>query len=158
PYKNPDNSAGDLRWKFILAHEFGHVMQRNAMGTLWNPYCFTPDGGVTTDCAAPNLADHPQAPDSCSCDHVSGANGLHCLQSLEYTPTAQLEGYAQFFSARVWNDADNTCLFRYYTQFRNDHATVSPPPFNASCSTFVNWCDNHCFAAQGGTEFDWMQF
>lgn len=160
PYTNPDNSAGDLRWKFILAHEIGHVMQQKAMGTLWNPYCFTPAPvNVTTNCSPPNTADHPGVDESCGCSHVSGSNGLHCLQSFEYTPVAQLEGYAQFFSARVWNAPDNTCLFRYYKQFLADGA-VNPtqPPFNASCSTFVNWRDNHCFHGQAGTEYDWMQF
>jgi hypothetical protein len=158
PYTNPDSSAGDLRWKFILAHEIGHVMQKKAMGTLWNPYCFTPGGNVTTNCNPPNTADLANAPASCRCDHVSGSNGLHCLQSFEYTPVAQLEGYAQFFSARVWNAADSTCLFRYYKQFRNDNGTISQPPFNTSCSAYVNWRDNHCFDDQGATEYDWMQF
>ncbi|MCH9680869.1 MAG: hypothetical protein K0V04_05500, partial [Deltaproteobacteria bacterium] len=116
PYTNPDNSAGDLRWKFILAHEFGHVMQGKAMGGLSNPYCFTPQGTVTYDCAAPNLADHPNAPASCSCDHVSGSNGLHCLQSWEHVSAAQIEGFAQFYAARVWNDPGSGCLFRYYKQ------------------------------------------
>lgn len=158
PYTNPDGSTGDLRWKFILAHEIGHVVQGKAMGSLWNPYCFTPAGALTFDCAAPNLADHPNAGDACQCDHVTGSNGLHCLQSFEYTSTAQIEGFGQFFSARVWNAADTTCLFRYYKQFRNDNATVSQPPINTSCSTYVNWRDNHCFDDQGGTEYDWMQF
>lgn len=158
PYTNPDNSPGDLRWKFVLAHELGHVVQRKAMGSLWNPYCFTPQGDLTTNCAPPNTGDLAQMPVSCRCDHVSGSNGLHCLQSLEYTPVAQLEGYAQFFAARVWNDADDTCLFRYYKQFRKDDGSVKQPPFNASCASFVNWRDNHCFSHNGGTEYDWLQF
>jgi hypothetical protein len=158
PYTKPDGSPGGLRWKFILAHEIGHVMQDKAMGQLWNPYCFTPTGAAATQCVEPNTPDHPDAPASCSCDHVSGSNGLHCLQSFERTSAAQLEGFAQFFAARVWNNTDNTCLFRYYKQFREDDGDVLQPPVNTSCSSYVNWRDNHCYSSWGGTEYDWLQF
>ena len=159
PYATPGGSPGGLRWKFILAHEYGHMVQKKAIGSLWNPYCFTPGGALTWDCAPPNLADPPGAPASCRCDHVSGSNGLHCLQSLEYTSTAQLEGYAQFFAARVWNDADGGCLFRYYKQFRSDRGLVIQPPVNVSCSDYVGWRDDHCSpSTNGGTEYDWLQF
>ncbi len=158
PYTNPDNSAGDLRWKFILAHEFGHVMQRKAMGGINNPYCFDTNGYVTYNCAPPNLADHPNAPASCSCDHVSGSNGLHCLQSYEHGSAAQIEGFAQFYASRVWNNPGSGCLFHYYKQFRNDNGTVTVPPVDTSCGNYVNWRDEHCFGSWGGTEYDWMQF
>jgi hypothetical protein len=158
PYTNPDNTPGDLRWKFILAHEFGHVMQGKAMGSLSNPYCFTTGGGSTFDCAAPNLPDHPQAPASCACAFVTGSNALHCLQSYENGPAAQIEGFAQFFAARVWNNPDASCLFRYYKQFREDNGTVVQPPVNKACATWVNWRDNHCYGSWGGTEYDWMVF
>ena len=158
PYTNPDNSAGDLRWKFILAHEAGHVVQSKAMGTPNNPYCFTANNQVTSNCEEPNLADPPIAPASCACDHVSGSNGLHCLQSMEWSPTAQVEGFAQFFSARVWSDADANCWFSYYKQFREDDDVVVQPPYEVSCSSFVNWRDNHCFDDEAGVEYDWLQF
>lgn len=158
PYTKPDNTPGMLRWKFVLAHEFGHVVQGKAMGLPWNAYCFTAAGNVTSNCSAPNLPDHPNAPDSCACDHVTGSNKLHCLQSLELTSSAIVEGFAQFFSARVWNKPDSTCLFRYYKQWRNDNGSVVQPPYNVSCSTYANWRDNHCYASTGSTELDWLHF
>jgi hypothetical protein len=128
------------------------------MGLPSYAYCFTPQGAVTSNCDAPNLADHPDAPASCSCDHVSGSNALHCLQSFERTSSAIVEGYAQFFAARVWNNADSTCVFRYYKQFRNDNGTVTQPPVNTSCAVYSNWRDNHCYDDWISTELDWLQF
>jgi|GEM_PF-2321909 len=157
PYVKPDNSPGNLRWKFVLAHEAGHVAQRRGMGTPANAYCFTADGNVTGDCEN-HLPDHPNAPPSCSCDHVSGSNSLHCLQSYEHTTAAQVEGWAQFFAARVWNDAGPGCIFNYYKQFREDDGSVEQPPYKVSCDSNVNWRDNHCFGSWGGTEYDWLQF
>jgi hypothetical protein len=158
PYTKPDNSPGMLRWKFVLAHEAGHIVQDKGMGIPSYAYCFTPAGVVTTNCAAPNTGDPPGAPASCSCGHVSGTNGLHCLQSIERTSSAIVEGYAQFFATRVWNNPDSGALFRYYKQFRNENGTVTQPPLNVSSSTFSNWRDNHCFDELMSTELDWLQF
>jgi hypothetical protein len=91
---------GDTYWKFTVAHEMGHIIQQRAMGTFFTDYNF---GGATV-----------KAPPKCSCDHVTSANTLHCLQSIEEPGAAQLEGFAQFFASRTWNRASETdCVFKY---------------------------------------------
>lgn len=53
----------------------------------------------------------------CGCQHVENSNADHCLQSVERTPMAQIEGYAQYFAAKIWNGSTSTCLFAYYKEF-----------------------------------------
>lgn len=58
---------GLLQYKYIIAHEAGHAVMRNGFGWPRNDYTYN---GTLQG--------------SCRCDHVAGANQLHCLQSTEY--------------------------------------------------------------------------
>jgi hypothetical protein len=161
---------GDTYWKFTVAHEMGHIIQARAMGNFFTDYNL---GGATI-----------KAPPKCSCDHVTSANTLHCLQSIEEPGAAQIEGFAQFFASRAWNRAsENDCVFKYYKEFLSDTCLPGAgadgcvpvagglmktlPPFPVSCLTPVRWRNNNCFDAavapgdlvtDFGVEYDWMGF
>jgi hypothetical protein len=162
----------DSRWKAIVSHEIGHVLQRRSSGS-WNAfYEFT--GGDN---------DHPGAPPMCRCDHVGGINSLHCLQSLEKPGAAQAEGYAQYVAARSWNDLDGAdCVLPYYKQFLWTECLVAAadcapdpisglvinsPPVPRSCIEPTKWRNTQCLSGTFGpdevvsdlsVESDWMGF
>lgn len=127
--------------KYVVAHEFGHILQESAMGLPHYDY------------------DQNAAQTLCRCDHVVSANNLHCLQSRELTGAAQIEGFAQFFASRVFNSpAGSDCTFVYYKEFKNPDGSVSSPPLARDCKAHVHWMENYCLAANAGTEQDWMNF
>lgn len=157
-YDSDGNTVpGDYNWKFTIAHEFGHILQHLTSGYLPGGY----DGEVVFDPAR-------DLPPKCACNHVTGANQLHCLQSLEGPGASQREGWAQFFASRVWNrPSERDCTFKYYKAFLTDASPTggspipgvpddacSPagdnlvsckPPIPVNCLTPVRWRNNQCF-------------
>lgn len=162
PTQKPDGTPGRLRWKFVIAHELGHVYQAtfDAMPSSGG-YCFSSGYGWEPGCSGyvdPSQAASPL----CRCDHVTGSNKLHCLQSLERDSAAQIEGFGQFFAARTWNDPNGTdCDFSYYKQFNAFllfGTAVVQPPVHIDCKEQVRWRDTFCFAQGMSTEYDWLNF
>jgi len=145
------NGETDSNSKIVITHEVGHAAQHNAMGRLNNDYNADVNDGV-------NLY--------CSCLHVTDPymNGLHCLQSREYISAAELEGYAQFFAAKAWNNqAEANCSFAYYKQFRvrsGDFWIVKQPPLQRDCGSNPKWMENYCPSGETdrGVEWDWQNF
>jgi len=91
------------------------------------------------------------------------------LQSVEQPNAAQIEGWAQFYTSKVWNDERGSdCTFNYYKEFLFPGAAAAvPPPVPVSCKTPVRWRNTHCTGspsfsgtalADMGTELDWMTF
>lgn len=178
-------------WKYITSHELGHLVQLNIAGSIagtdYKFQCPTNGScelfGRVVDGA---LQDPPLINDLCACNHVFAANGLHCLQSVEVTPQAQGEGYAQFFASLMWNDNPGSCLFNYYKEVLDEDCRLSGSPdecslFNGNVKTFppvpvdcgspVRWRNqNQCVVSgtttggeiatkvASGTEWDWMTF
>lgn len=106
---------GDSFWKYVVAHEIGHLIQARGTGS----YAYTYDPAATGTF---------RAPPKCACDHVQTSNTLHCLQSVEEPGAAQVEGYAQFFASRIFNRAsDPDCTFKYYKEFLNDGCMPGVP-------------------------------
>ena len=142
--------------KFIVAHEFGHVLQAiSAPGARGEGYPII--NGL---------------PDSCECRHVTVANKLHCLQSLELPGDVRKEGFAQFIAARTFNDVtDANPTFLYYKEMLvptcPPGATCTPfngqfrqlPPVPVSASRPALWRNRNCSGTPSlATEFDWMNF
>ena len=187
--------AGQGSSKFVTMHEFGHVIQSAyAPGvTGGTSYLFDcpqndPDAcsifGLTTptNSAGTMLIDPPNMNARCGCPHVRSASNWHCLQSIETTPRAQGEGFAQFFAAKLWNRRDAACVFNYYKEFLDADCkvedpsgctpfpgggTVTLPPVPIQCDRPVKWRNqNECAVdpragstkAEMGTEYDWMTF
>lgn len=131
--------------KSIVAHEIGHVVQSWNGG---NP--LSPSGYMPASSAGDPLV---------RCDHVVGANGLHCLQSWELSPAAQGEGYAQFFASKTWNNpTQNDCNFAYYKEVlypscipgaagcaqqvgSSNYVNATPVP--VSCKNTIRWRNHH---------------
>ena len=139
-------------WKYIVGHELGHIVQRRAKVKLETSYFAIPP-----DPAYP----------LCNCDHVTVSNNLHCLQSLEDTTSAQVEGFGHFYAAMMFNDASpNDCTFVYYKEFL-DFVFWEPtqpvlwpfmPPFPRDCAAPAQWRDVCSQQADTGTEYDWLGF
>lgn len=96
-------SHGDASYKFVTGHEMGHYMMWT--GTRkWNylNYVFTwlDEDGEQVIGAQPE-----STPDECRCHVNTEYSPLHCIQSLENPNTAQIEGFSNFYSAKLWNDA-----------------------------------------------------
>jgi hypothetical protein len=163
----------DDRWKFVVAHEIGHVVQARRTGT-WNDF-LTFNGAD----------DPPGAPPLCSCGHIDRSNRLHCLQSIENPSGAATEAFAHLFATRVWNDFTQTdATFVYYKDLLDTHCapgseacggdpmnpglSISKPPFRVDALAAPKWRNNHCGGvppfdtgdtiATMGTERDWMGF
>ena len=130
--------------KIVIAHEIAHSLDASGSGTPYNTYYW-------------ELTGVP----ACRCDHVLTANQLHCIQSWEQAGGAFIEGFAQFYAAKVFNEWRHTdCVFAYYKEFRQDNGVVLMPPVAMSCRTNHRWMKNHCdYSAQsGGVEMDWMTY
>ncbi|NUO49453.1 MAG: hypothetical protein HOV80_11410 [Polyangiaceae bacterium] len=144
----------DVHWKNVIGHELGHTVQKKVIGYLLNTqkWCFS------TGC----VPDDPADPLSCHCEHigtVDSINQLHCMQSSERTSAANVEGFGHFFAAKLWNDpTESDCEYNYYKEFRNDDGSKTFPPMELDCRSPAKWRNNHCFNAERGTEYDWMQF
>lgn len=104
----------------------------------------------------------PFAASRCACDHVTSANTLHCLQSIEEPNAAYIKGWAQFYASRVWNDsAQPDCTFNYYKELASDFCLPgipadgcftrpsglisNKPPVPVSCIAPVRWRNTQCF-------------
>ncbi|MGK4003563.1 hypothetical protein WMF31_13115 [Sorangium sp. So ce1036] len=159
--------ASTTRFKYIVAHEFGHFIQGNGQGLMRQNY----------GCGAGD----PSQPALCRCDGVPPDQRLHCLQSMEEPNAAQIEGFAQYFAAKAFNaDMESDCTFVYYkpisstacmpgvTDCALDPDTelyVNQPPIPVSCKQAVRWRNTHCIDESSsadllsfGTEYDWLEF
>lgn len=142
--------------KFIVAHEFGHVLQ----------FVAAPQAGGE---GYPILNG---IPDSCECRHVTVANQKHCLQSLERPGDVRKEGFAHFIATRTFNDVtDPNPTFVYYKEFLvpvcPPGANCTPfhgrfsqmPPIPVSASRAALWRNRNCPGDPSfATEFDWLNF
>ncbi len=153
---DPTNAATDYNsnWKFVIAHEFGHMANRARSGIYVNNYA--PD-----DRGAP-------APDTCACTHVRPeSEQSHCLQSRETTGAAVVEGFAHFFAATAFNGVSKSCTFGYYKQIMDpanpNPLAPFPPPNYVSCNKPVRWMRTWCDLIPTsrdlrGVEWDWLNF
>ncbi len=177
-------AGDDSRWKFAVAHEAGHQVEERGIGVL--PYTdYTYICPAHTTCTGrsgeiagspPPLSDPPLVPETapyCSCQWVTSANGLHCLQSIERPGAAQTEGLAHFFASRGWNRQEEAdCRFNYYKELV-DHTCdnggcqsktdISPPgflnapPVSVDCVTGHKWRNRNCpINGVMSTELDWL--
>ena len=142
-----DLGNSNTRWKFVVAHEMGHQMQARQLGALFS---------VAYD----RQMLSPAPPLLCDCTGLNPTgNTEHCLQSTEEQGAAQIEAFAHFSSANVWNDHSlSTCNFTYYKSFRDTSRVVHTAPDPVSCLTPVKWTENHCPIAGRAAEWDWLGF
>lgn len=172
--------VSDARWKFVLAHEFGHMVQSFAGVTLPATYNFIGNASSTTRSDANDSASASAIP-GCNCDVIEvGSNRLHCLQSIELSASAQQEAFGHLMATRVWNKApsdpgyDGTCHFTYYKQVGatdifpgSSPAAPSLPPVSIDCSKPVQHRKLACGGVnitsggaptEGASEVDWLLF
>ncbi len=132
----------DAHWKFVIAHETGHMVQHRGMGFFSYDY---------NDIASEPL---------CKCNYsTQWGNTVHCLQSREWSGGAQMEGFAHAFASRVFNspfEANGT--FVYYKPFEFWPGAFLYPPVGRNAFAMVHWMETHCLASARGTEFDWLTF
>jgi hypothetical protein len=140
-------------WKFITGHEIGHrVSDRN-------------DGPMSASYG------HSDAPYMCRCDHIyTYGSSVHCMTSREPAHAAQSEGFANFFSAAVFNNrTENNGVYVYpknaLIKMGGVWKTVLPPntyyPWQAIPeSNYDRWMEKYCDPGDvaKGVELDWMKF
>lgn len=140
----------NANYKFVVAHELGHLVQEKAFG--WQHYDYDDD--------APS-------PAWCRCDHVDVHNDSHCLQSREHDGAAMTEGFAHFYASKLMNDpTGGDCRFIYYKDFlppppedpMEPALGVRHPPVRVDCLAPVHWMESYCPADGHGVERDWMTF
>lgn len=172
--------VSDARWKFVLAHEFGHVVADLGKALLGGGYTFSGDAADATF-ANWDLAPDPQSAQAysndCTCNVIeAGDNRLHCLQSLELTSSAQNEAFGHFMASRIWNLApidaaysNGVCHFSYYKQVSATDlvSSVSLPPVSIDCGVAHQHRKLKCGMvsatlsgqpAELSSEVDWLTF
>ncbi|HOU93492.1 MAG TPA: hypothetical protein PLU22_20715, partial [Polyangiaceae bacterium] len=130
-------------WRTIVAHEIGHAVRQNAMGSPW---ANRTTGGDTVDL--------------CRCDHIS-ADEVHCLQSRSNYGYAQEEGFAQAFATRVFNNniEANGSLAYYKAFLESSGANPVLPPMAKDCYNAATWFYQKCNrTADTAVEWDWATF
>ena len=149
--------------KFAIGHEIGHTI------------------GYLRDESTGSSNDLLAAEDNCDGEHRSG-NTAHSLTSKEYQSTAAVEGWADFYSANLWNDAttsDCTYVRHYPTDFDLDSTDDTPLDNSSSCEgvpvsglpSYVSaddWLEDLVNAADAGgctgtlsnrgAQYDWLRF
>jgi hypothetical protein len=140
--------------KYVVAHELGHAMERSLNGGAAGDFHYdanTWDGTL------------------CGCDHVMGANRVHCLQSSGSHGSAYVEGFGHFVATAVMNsDTQRAAVFTYYKELlvpsRPGSAklfTSVRPPLRIRAGTPVAWLRNKCdhgVQINRATEYDWSTF
>ena len=140
-YLAPGHSA----IKSIIGHELGHAVETH----LWGGWTYNYN----------QVVNEPL----CRCDHVTGVNDLHCLQSREQDGAARNEGWAHFYASRLFNTASHaTAPFGYYKQVLvppgNIPQDVRQPPYNIDALAIYKWVERQCLQANANSELDWMSF
>ena len=133
---------GDAHWKFVIAHETGHMVQDRAMGFFSYNY---------------NAAASERL---CNCNYsTQWGNTSHCLQSREDSGGAQIEGFGHAFGSRVFNSPfEANGKFVYYKPFEFYPYAFLYPPVGRDAFATVHWMETYCLASARGTEFDWLTF
>jgi hypothetical protein len=130
--------------KTTVAHEMGHHVQDKLTGL--------PNGNYDWEVSTP----------ACRCDHVViAANRAHCLQSYEKISSAEVEGWAQFYAADLFNNpTQSDGWFAYYKEFFVPGWGTFPPPVKININTPYKWNVTNCStnSDQTGVELDWQTF
>jgi hypothetical protein len=146
---NPDKTH-NVDWKFVVVHEFGHLLQDKLLGTPSVP------GHLSRPYSAPPLNDN------LDCKHVTALDDrLHCMQSNEFRGATERESYAHFVAANAWNGRSaSACTFVYYKSFLDPTPKAAPYPVN--CVQKARWLEtrggNASQIAGFAVEWDWMNW
>lgn len=139
--------------KYVIGHELGHSIEHNTLGG---------QAGLANQ--SPSMWDG----ELCGCEHVRGANNVHCLQSAENQAGGYLEGFAHFVATAIMNpQVTKKAPFVYYKEFLRPSSVPFGiprrvlPPLKVEAGTPVAWLRNRCNSgvqADRSTEYDWMTF
>ncbi len=148
---NPDNTH-NVDWKFVVVHEFGHLLQEKLSGTPAVPGVPDPYGASEGNA-------------SCACAHVvDPTDRKHCMQSREFTGATERESFAHYVSSNAWNIRSGTaCKFVYYKRFFETSTgitNVKDAPYPVDCTVQAKWLENKCGTDIAGlaVEWDWMNW
>ncbi|MBN2526686.1 MAG: hypothetical protein JXR76_09850, partial [Deltaproteobacteria bacterium] len=117
---------GDASRKFSVTHEIGHGIQNRTVATFssavpggydvvmrdtaGNVHVYSEDDTDTANSTYQSL----WGVEECRCYVSKNHSNMHCMQSLEMPNTGIGEGFANFYSAMVWNNPDEVdCKYGY---------------------------------------------
>ncbi|MBN2673964.1 MAG: hypothetical protein JXX29_19945, partial [Deltaproteobacteria bacterium] len=112
-----DIPFGDASRKFSMTHEIGHSIHTNLLEGVLRSITtqsiqITSQWGVTEFVRA-----SPAVPSECKCVIKSSSGettSSHCMQTLMSTNEAVREGFAYFYSAKIWNNPqEEDCYISY---------------------------------------------
>jgi len=150
------------RYKFCIAHEFGHLMSSYNGGPLNTSY---------------GIKWQTNSPDPCNCErHSTYKTG--CLQSRGVTGKCQSEAWAWFYGAMMFNyrgsaNSHSDCDMTYWrAAYQTDYygSTTDWPPWDNSsvvdwkCDANPRWMERYCLSGNGygssdySTTIDWTNF
>lgn len=128
PRINIKRLTGAWRSKFTLAHEYGHAVILHGLNPQVSP------------------------------DEIDYIDGQHTPNSTEWQLIAALEGFANFVSARIWNDGGPNADGVFVYSANVDPSTNYVLNMNAFNRNFeTNLCNGNCPIGKGN-EQDWAQF
>lgn len=136
------NTSHNVDWKFVVAHEFGHV--------IFDAYNAVPKIAYGDNGAGLY----------CECEHVTADEDKeHCMQSREPLGGVAAEAQAHAVAAGTWNlPSESACQFVYYKNMRIPFLAIISAPVPVTCTSQVKWLENTCLAADRGVEWDWMNW
>ncbi len=155
-------------FKTVILHETGHVIQiRRGVNSLID---YRHEGEGKWGCA--------------HIDESRFGNALHCLQGIEQSVDAQVEGFAHYYAAKVLNvlHSSSDCSFSYYKPVLADTCMAAEecenlpdglvlnlPPVTVDCRQAIKHRNQDPglsdriaageeWEVTAGTEWDWMNF
>jgi hypothetical protein len=131
----------DTREKMLITHELGHAIARLHFGYDGDDILPTGDQEYVPPVGTP-----------AACVNV----GSYGMRSLEYNSQTFKEGFADFYSSRVWNAKDSRGTYVYRQTAYDLEQWDTSGGGNTSGGVKVNVCNNN--TSNVATKGDWLRF
>jgi hypothetical protein len=143
---------GLTQFKYIIGHELGHAMHFTNAGYVGNCSLSAQDYTDRGNGGAPGSV----TGGDCNTTPPSGVPDGHGLFSREWMSAAVIEGFANFYSAAIWNDAtQRDCQWSQLADTTRDCEGSSSVPDRL----MLTQCEQPSagWARDRGNEWDWLK-
>lgn len=166
--------------KYIIGHELGHCLFKAHNGGLGCDIDYGPDADADNcdDVMEETFSSGEYCASQQACGFGSsaltdGTAGGHQMNSREYQSSAVYEGFAHFYAAHTWNDANSDCKFYYYKSKLNWNANSVIEAGESSWNLHLDceggltaygvdgaaYLEDYCGTSSlnRGVEYDWLR-